>query len=359
MTKYNHSDIGIVQRIAKTPENPHGVKPAYYVPITKPAFLILGGSGTKIEKNANNYAARLEALLKENNISDINIYSVFYKFGSHRPFLDRINLFRRAGRKITLVDEEEQNMQIMMENEPEPEFIDKLFDIFIRPRIMNSDHGRLDFHIAMQNISKLKIFLHCYGSSVIKFLEEMTLSEMQKIGYKKSEIKSIMRNLLVIEHAPSAPIEKSAFTCLSFATAMDQVLNHYNLFHKYAKRLAKFIKPSYFPEPYGNFFLVGRTKYDQENDAEHETAGLVNRERHLLTPDGEILFTAEANAIVNGLNATIAGEALPDIEELVSGNGINFAEMKANGEDFIKEMVSDLRSAIKIVRQKRRDAAQK
>ncbi|MDL2295342.1 hypothetical protein LJC18_00810 [Lachnospiraceae bacterium OttesenSCG-928-E19] len=368
MNKYIPSKADIVQRVLKTSENPHGVKPAYYAPVTKPALLILGGSGTKLEKNANNYAARLETLLKENNINDVNIYSVFYNFNSHSPFLDRINLFRRAGRKITLADHENQAMKVMMENEPKPEFVTKLFNIFIRPRIADSNNERLDCHIATRNINQLKIFIHCYGSSVIRFIEEMMISEMNKIGYKQHEIQSVMKNLLVIAHTPSAPIGKSAFTYLSFASAMDQIVNHHNLFHKYVKQLVKFIKPCFFPEPYGNFFLVARVKKDKpvtdkeknnQYDDEHETEGLVNRERHLLTPDGNILFTAEANAIVNGLNAAISGEALPKIADLVSGNGVDFEEMKHNGEMFIKQMLPDLRAAMKIVRQRRREAAQK
>lgn len=341
MKTYNLSSVGIVQRINKTPENPFGTITVNFIPVSKPALVIFGGSGTKIEKNANNYATRLENLLKENKIENVNIYSIFYKFNSRDSYFDEVNLFRKAGRKIALSTRDEFDLKNMNKNEPEPDFIKKLYKDLIKPRVTNKNNEKLEINLVLKNIGKLKIFLHCYGASVMRFLEEFMSKEMITIGYKNKEIKEIQKNLLVIAHAPSAPLEKSAFTVLSFVSAEDNVLNHHNLFNKYISHNSIDLSPSFFPEPRGNIFIVRKSKIGNEN--EHFTSGITNFEDSILTDDGKVIFAAERNAIVNGVKHSIQGGLLPSIRNLVSGNGVNFDTMLKNGESFYNEMVSDLR----------------
>ncbi|MDR2413017.1 MAG: hypothetical protein LBD50_02270 [Rickettsiales bacterium] len=351
MTKYIPSSINIILRTAKTPSNPHGAENVKFVAMDKPAVFIIGGSGTEEGKHANHYAARMESLLRANNLQDkVNIYSVFFKFNSRTPFLDRVNLFRKSGRNPHITPDEAAQFDIMMANEPEPKFIEKLFRILIRPRIADKKKNRLDFNTAVDNISKLRIFLHCYGSSVILYLQKMMRAKMLEIGYSTSETALIQKNLLVIAHTPSAPIDKSDFTFLAFGSAEDETVEHYNIFNAYARIHSSELKPSFFPKPYGNLFAVGDSKISGEN--EHHTTGLAPCENAVLTKDGGILFAAERNVIVNSLKSSLDGGPLPSVEELVSGPDIDFKQMLENGTRFIKAMVRDGRIARRNIKAK-------
>ena len=141
MTNYIPSRIGIIQKVPKTTKNQYGIKFVQYIPHTKTAWVIIGGSGTQHEKNANNYASRINALLNENHISDVNIFSIFYKLNSRNTLFDRVSLFRRAGRRIKMDADNEQELETQLQNEPTPAFLQKLFDTLIRPRIFKKRGG--------------------------------------------------------------------------------------------------------------------------------------------------------------------------------------------------------------------------
>lgn len=193
----------------------------------------------------------------------------------------------------------------------------------------------------MTKVRKITIFLHCYGASVIAYLEQMMKTEMRAAGYAPDEIAAIQKNMLVIAHTPAAPIDHSAFTFISFASAKDNRINYFNNFNRYASAHANELKPSFFPDPSGNLFAARRFK--RTESVEHGLMGLPFSESDILTDDGYIIFSAERNVLINGVKSSETGTPLPSIKELATGSGVNFDELVKNGETFMKNMVADLR----------------
>ncbi|HNY25241.1 MAG TPA: hypothetical protein PKJ33_01685 [Alphaproteobacteria bacterium] len=347
MNKYIPSEIKIIQSVPKTIDNIYGIKLVDSIPVIKTVLFILGGNKAESEKTANNYALRLSYLLKENDINDVNIYSTLYYFNSRNTEFDELNIFQKARRKISTLREcLNHDIKNTMENEPEPLFLNYLYNILIKPRIVGKKSEKIDLEKAIENVRKLVIFTHCYGSTVLKYLENFIGDKMSKIGYSKDDIKKIQENLLIIAHTPLSPLEHSKFTTVSFMSAMDEVLDHKNLFNKYIKNIDQNLKPSFFSGEKGNFFIVKKSKKDE--GAEHFTSGIPKKEEHLLTDDGKIIFTAERNALINGLKNSINGGPLPSIRELVSGGDFNFDTTEENGNLFYKNMLYNLRDKKKI-----------
>ena len=102
----------------------------------------LGGELTYTPDMANMYAKTMRTLLHENGIDDVPVYGAAYEFGSHHAVLERIRLFRRAGRRIKRLwerddinDRMESSMARMTENEPTPRYIIELYNKIFAPRI--------------------------------------------------------------------------------------------------------------------------------------------------------------------------------------------------------------------------------
>ena len=83
---YIPSNAEIIQRIPKSDSAPYGCVTVNQVPVQRPALVAFGGELTTNAQAANSYAKMLATLLDENNINDVDVYSVIYKFGSPETF---------------------------------------------------------------------------------------------------------------------------------------------------------------------------------------------------------------------------------------------------------------------------------
>ncbi len=62
-----------------------------------------------------------------------------------------------------------------------------------------------------------------------------------------------------------------------------------------------------------------------------------------LPADGKITFGAERNALVRAAQHATFGAPVLSAEQMVDGNGIDFAQLKKNGDILYKVMLNDLR----------------
>lgn len=349
MTDYVPSDAKIIRRIPATPGNTSSVIHCERVPFDVPCIVAFGGELTYCDQFANAYAKTLENLFKEYGVTGNNIYSVVYEFGSYDSTLERAKLFRIAGRKLELSDRTEtaqrleQKLRNMNKNEPIPNYIINLYNILLRPRIADSGNKKLATDMAENRMRRIKFYAHCHGAATIAQMAHYMHGEMLKIGYTLHETAKIMKNLLVIQHSPLAPLDNTKFTTLSFASAEDTALNHRNKFSEYIFENSADISPSFFAEPLGNIFVGGKLKTGIRG--EHDHTGLIKTEFNskFLTDDGMIIFGAERNALARGAMHSVRGGTLPSISELVSDENIDFDAMKRNGDFLYKVMLTDLR----------------
>lgn len=348
---YTLSSAKILKKVQKTKRNPFGYIMVETIPVDKPSVIAFGGELATYERATNSYAKQIQTLLLENNIQDVDVYSVMYDFGSGDAKLERAEQFRIAGRRLANENVHpivknilEVTLNKMRNNEPVPNYVKQLFEILLRPRISDSASLPLKPEEAIQKIRKIKFVAHCQGAATIWQLANYMYDEMIKMGYDKNDVKNIQKELFVIQHSPVAPLNKQKFTTLSFASAEDTMMrNHNNIFADWFSENSADVVPCYFDENHGNLFITGRLNKVPFN--EHSNKGLTQEELDALplTDDGKIIFTAERNAIVNAAKKSIKGAPITSVAEIVDGNGIDFKELKQNGDNLYAIMLSDVR----------------
>lgn len=348
MTAYIPSHAKIIKC---THQHDNSQKSVTNIPVDTPAIVVFGGELTTDPHTANSYSKMLHRVLDEEQISGMNIYSVAYEFASHSPHLERADLFRRAGRKLQFPDDPiaraalQARMDEMQQQEPTPKYVSELYDILIRPRIFDANGRPLPLNIAVRNMRHVIFYAHSHGPAVIRQLGERMHDELLAAGRNPEQIARIQRNLLVIQHAPLTPLNNARFNTLSFASAEDSsMLNHGNQFAQYMSDNSADVVPAFFAgDSHGNVFVVRRVRHVPMGEHDHRGLLASDRDKLATTDEGEILFTAERNALVRGVRNMRLGRAIPSVRTLTNGNGIDFDQMKRNGDVLFNIMLTDLR----------------
>lgn len=330
----------IMKRVPKDPEHEYGATDVNAIPTNEPCIVVFGGERTVSRKDANYYASIFNRLFAAYDIADIGIYSAYYPFTDTNRSSGRSKMFRLAQNIL----KKRQEFTISADNK----YVHDLYNQVIFPRIVDKNNKRFPDDVTMNNIHRVMIFTHCHGAAVVRAFQELMMDDMVKYGYDKRVIPQIMKQLLVVQHAPTAPIHNSMFNTVSFMSASDTLMNFHNVFSKYASEHGEDMMPSYFSA--GNFFAAYLFTYQMI--AEHQIVGLVpDSEQDQLTPDGAMIMAAERNAIINGAksmrsNSTAPLSAKQLIAPISASDKIkpDFDELKQNGEWFMAIMRHDLQS---------------
>ena len=343
--EYTFSNAGLIKSVERSAEHPYAVKEVESVDIDKPILVLFGGEFTYIPQSANHYIKQMKAVFEPYDVGDINIYSVYYEFGSRHADIERTELFKAAGRRINqklhpnAEKFRQEKLDLMKQNEPTPEYIAKLYRAIILPLIIKPDGTLLDKKTIAKNFSKLRMYGYSHGAAAIYMLGQYTKKELQKRGLSSTETAKLMQNIIAIQFGPVAPLEHPPFKTLSFMSGSDTRVDGFNNFSEYMYDNAENLYPAYFHNLGADMFVAG--KINERFDGEHNDEGIMSEQN--LTEDGKILFNALRYAIFNSLNSTNA-----DVEKLVSGPGVNFKEMKQNGEVFYDRMLNRLRAQKRI-----------
>lgn len=312
-----------------------GPRPFLYadkIDLDKPALVILGGALTTNEAKAIGYIEHLTNIIQ--NKSNANVYAAVYKFGTVDPMLIKANVFRRAGRKMALdmdasiARRKEQELTEINKIEPIPGYIEDLYEIIMEPRII---HGNAEQ--TARNLRNLIIYTHCHGAIVANHFTDMAVQQMKDAGFDDNTIKQSLANVIVIQHNPTAPLEKANFTTLNFMSASDDTLNYLDSFSKTVLGRDD-VKPAFMGANYANVFVAG--KLNKTNGSEHGFSIGYKNNGTDLTPNGRVIFGAEQNAINNAINS-VNNPILPTVEQLVSGNGVDITQMRANGHEIFSK----------------------
>ena len=348
------SSISIGQRVKKDEENPMGWKNIDEIQPTETCVLFLGGDGTISDKRANGYLKSLEQLLnKEQMDEDIALYSVVYDFGG---WDDRDIVFNANNARSHLMQTHKRNVKNkhpLNDDTINPRYIKKIFDTAFLPRISDKDGKRISTKEAMQNIRKLNIVAHCHGAYTFLKLEEMMSDKMKELGYTNQEQEQIQKELLCVAHAPYCPLGVSKSTLISFCSAQDDEVSHYNNFQTEIVNLNKQgeMKLSYFPEKQGNVFICSSLG---EGVEEHNFIGYdINQEG--LSKEGKAILALSGRAIVNGVRGSIRNEPLTNTETLVCGQDDKykkvFNKIKENGKAIYNKILYNTLQKHKIAQQ--------
>lgn len=338
MTQQNTHDNKIVKRVAKDDKNPYGIIDAKSIPVDVPCIVAIGGERTTTRKDANYYASLLNKLLLSYGINDIGIYSAYYDFEDTNRNAERAKLFDLARKRI-------KNRQQTLDAHND-DYVRDLYQNIIFPRIVTARGTRFSDDAAIRNLRNVLIFTHCHGAAVVRVFQDMMVSDLQKYGYNKLNFAKIMKSLLVIQHAPVAPIHHQLFNTISFMSASDSRMDFHNDFTKYAVANNEDIAPSYFE--LGNFFTA--YCFTHQMIDEHSIIGLLpDKEQDMLTSYGATIMAAERNAIINAIRAIKNGDESPlTAQKLISPASESdkikpdFDELKSNGDFFMYIMHNDL-----------------
>lgn len=331
--EYKPSDAHVIKSVPYSDDAPYGVIEINQIVPNRPAIVIFGGELTDCAKHANHYIKQMQQILTEAKLSDIDIYSVYYDFGSRNSELERLNLFRQAGRKLKTRAVDAECIEHMQTTEPMPKYIEKLYDVLCKPILTQN---------ALNNASKLRFYAHSHGGAAIFMLGKYMAKKMQEIGYSATDIDTIQKNIVAIQHGPITPLENPHFTTLSFASASDTRMDMHNIFSRYMYYNAENLYPSYFNQCGTHLFVGGQLKNNFRG--EHDNTGMLESEKELLTSDGAVVLAAERNAIVNSLKAAKNNCPSPSIAKLISGKGVSFKDLKSNGEWMYQTMLSDIKN---------------
>lgn len=343
MSEYKVSNAYVLKSVPKSDDAPYGVIPADTIDVNRPTIIALSGELTDNPRFANHYIKQLKQVLANGGVDNATIYSVYYDFGSRDTTSERAKLFQRACHRIRNMSQDintiNAKIKMMDENEPSPKYIEQLYNILLAP-ILATDgtDTRPDINTVAQRASYIRFYAHSHGAAVATMLGKIMAKEMSKMGYKISEIRAVQQNIIVIQHGPITPLERPNFTTLSFASASDTKVNLHNRLHEYAYDNSFDLYPSYFGRAGAHIFTAG--SLSNILTKEHDNDGLVNDD--ILSEDGQIIFSAQRNAIVNSMR--MAGQPTPDISNLVSGPGVDFKELQSNGKWFYQLMMKDIKS---------------
>jgi len=343
------SQVAIGLRTDKTEENPFGWQKVADIPANEVCVLFLGGDGTKTDKAANGYLSSVEDLLEKRGMKDkVKLYGIVYDFGDY--------MHSGAARLVMMND---YKHRVRLRTAPNvdsinPKYINQLFDKAIKPRIAK-DNKRISTEEAIKNMRKLQIVTHCHGGYTYLKLEEKMKQEMNNLGYSQEECKQVFSQMLVLSHAPYCPLGVAEAKMISFASARDDEVNHYNNFEKAVRKLEANgnLKFSYFTPKQGDLILAPDLGKEVE---QHNFIGYEVNQKGL-TKEGKAVVAMSGNVLVEGIKNALENGNLPDTDMLLSGGDEKYLPllkmMKDNGREIYQEIVKEARMQRKMQKSSR------
>lgn len=303
--------------------------------VSTPCVLILGGENTNSPSIACSYFRSIKDTLENNQITTgLNLYSAYYDLGTRNNDLDRFNLFYQFRDIKQLTDIHASYMLGDLYSYPlynvEPQYINDIYNTALRPRLYTKNGQLMPTNKIAKNLRNMVIFAHCHGTYVVRMLEQKMLADanLQKILSKKPKL---LQNLLVVNHAPFAPLENCQFTSLSFTSASDTQACLYTKLDYRMKSAPSECPPSFLGPEFGNLVVSDRLKHDITTEHSHIGLRGSNFTDAKLTRNGKILFTVERNALLKGVNAIIKSKPMPTIPQMLSTKYTSYEELKRRG----------------------------
>lgn len=337
-------DISRADFVKISLETPAKLEHTTCMDLSTPCILILGGENTDTPNWAHNYCITIAKTLYFNDIQKgLNIYSVYYKFRDRNGGLDRLNLFREFrdtqslfdyGNGLTMTDITYMNHSYPLSN-TYPNYIYDIINFAFIPRLLGRNDQMQSTKKIKENFRKMIIFTHCHGTYVLRMIEKYLHQESNKFTYSLQDMYDIQKSIFAINHAPFAPLERCKFSAVSFASASDTQINHYNELSYCMQTSPDAFKPAAFFGPkFGNVLITNRIKEDTTK--EHSQVGLSGdpRDEHTLTENGKILFATERNALLESTRAMLAGKPIPTTPKLIRTQDelFDFDYFKARGQ---------------------------
>jgi hypothetical protein len=335
-------DISSANFLKSRIENPPNYDNGGKMDLSRPRILILGGENTVVDRIAYSYIVSIATALYKNNITNgLDIYSAYYKFRDRNSGIDRLKLFRETRGDSMHCHAPLSDIDADIAADPlcstYPNYVDDVFKFSLMPLLFDKNRTKFSCGKAKANIRNLIIYTHCHGAYIVRMLETCMTDAMQHF-YSEKEIYDIQKQLLVINHAPYAPLENCRFSSVSFGSASDTQISFHNCFDYVMKSQPQTFQPAFYGKGFGNIMIADKVKTDPEFEHSHVGLNWSAADEQNLTLNGKVLFSAERNALIRGTKAMLSQEPIPLLPDLVSTDLASYESLVKKGMQIQKKL---------------------
>jgi len=96
-----------------------------------------------------------------------------------------------------------------------------IFNDIILPKIKDSNGNKFQSHQMLKNMRGITVVAYCAGGHTAMYLEDYSIKEMTRMGYKPNEIHMALNQIVVIGSAMSCPYHKSNMRFINFGSVAD------------------------------------------------------------------------------------------------------------------------------------------
>ena len=275
------------------------------------SVVVLGGALTRNVNSTEWYMSKVAPVL-QSDFKDVALYCGYYQFNDVDPMLVKAHAFRTAGFCFPLPKQQEEQLQCLLENEPEIGYVQDLYDLIIEPCFHDTQESTI------RNLRRIVFYTDCHGSVTLWHMVDKAKAALKAKGWSDEAIAKTLKNIVAVQHEPTSPLSNVLHTSYSFVSASDETMNFYD------KRSLEFkgkrdMPPTYMGADYSNLLVVGHLK--NNNLSEHGFYDVFGPEDN---PDvseyGRLLYRAQRNVLKNVVNAAERRTSIPSWGQAVSPN---------------------------------------
>ena len=215
--KIDNSHIRLGERVKKHKFTPHKWRLTDAISPDIACFIVLTGSDTTTDKQANSYAKDTKFLLKNKNIP---VYAVAYEKGDRDLRQDREAVLARHNQAnprypyIRKVKEEDLTYV--------PQYIRELYAATLAPRLRVENGSKAPLSLAAQRLNMIHFITHCQGSNVLFQLEYLMKKDLTDLGYSATQQQYLLHQIHSLNISPITPIGITQTTAFKFMTLRDE-----------------------------------------------------------------------------------------------------------------------------------------
>lgn len=182
-------------------------------------LVILTGSDSTTDKQANSYARDTKELIKDKNFP---VYAAAYDKADRNFRQDREAVLARHNQAnprypyIRKVKEEDKTYV--------PQYIRELYAATLAPRLRAENGNKAPLSLVAQRFNMMPVVTHCQGSTVLFQLEYLLLKDMTDLGYTNPQQDYLCHQIHSINISPVTPIGITKTTAFKFMTLRDETV---------------------------------------------------------------------------------------------------------------------------------------
>lgn len=215
----SHIRLGL--RVKKSKQNPFGWQPVERIPADSACILALPGSDTDSSRKANGFCKLITSMLDDMSFP---VYCTEYEKGSRNFRHDREAVLAEHGQENPAYA---RHFQITESEKNEtPHYISELYEKVFAPRLRDEAGNKTSLSVICRRLNQIIPIGHCQGSTVAFSLEKLLIKDMTALGYSDKVQTHLLKQLHIINVAPTTPLGATQTTTFKFASFSDDMVTN-------------------------------------------------------------------------------------------------------------------------------------